>query len=104
MFSIKPKIGTDILSCWNILIPLLASASATFWGVLTIIDPVIGRDWTKLKWISPVPGGKSKNRKSNSPQWVSKIIWLSAFDAMGPLQTTAWSSFVKKPMDIILTL
>ena len=54
--------------------PFLASAKATFCGVLTITDPVIGNACRILKCISPVPGGKSINKKSNSPQLASKII------------------------------
>ena len=60
MFSIRPRMGTSTFR--NMDTPLIASARATSWGVVTMTTPVRLKLWARLRLASPVPGGKSTTR------------------------------------------
>ena len=62
MFSTTPNTGTLICGWRNIARPFVASARATFCGVVTITAPVTGTLCTSVRWMSDVPGGRSMSR------------------------------------------
>ena len=73
----KKRIESEIINALRLKvsqeIAVKVNVKAIFCGVLTIIAPLIGKACTIDKCTSPVPGGKSINKKSNSPQSASKI-------------------------------
>ena len=78
--------------------PRMASLTETACGPVTMMPPVSGTLWARLNCASPVPGGRSTIRSSNSPQRTSvKSCWI-ALCSMGPRQTTASPSGMRKPM------
>jgi hypothetical protein len=54
----------------NISIPFFVSDKASLDGVVTATAPLSCKSWHTCSWMSPVPGGKSKIRTSNSCQSV----------------------------------
>ena len=98
MFSITPAISSETLSA------ICAERRATFWavscGVVTITNLACGSSWESVIETSPVPGGRSISRWSSSPHWTSSRNCVSALWSIGPRQTTASSSLMKKPIDI----
>src|SRR3712207_1389279 len=65
--------------------------------------PSKGRDCMTVKATSPVPGGISMKRKSNSPQITSFQNCFTTFPTTGPLHTTgSFSSSSSKFKDITL--
>ena len=89
MFSTMPRIGTSVFS--NIFKPRTTSINAMSCGVETIRLPEIFSFFTRLKCISPVPGGISITIISALPQFTLSTISFIAFITIGPLQTNGLS-------------
>src|ERR671914_604047 len=83
MFSTSPTTLTSILR--NMSIALVASISARSCGVDTITAPAGFHFWVSVICTSPVPGGMSTIRYSQSPQSPS-IRLPSALAVIGPRQ------------------
>ena len=81
-----------------------ASISATSCGVETTTAPDRVIFWTRLSWMSPVPGGMSTISTSIGAsalaQATSRDIWLKAEDAIGPRQIIGAPSSTIRPIDI----
>ena len=69
-------------------------------GVDTITAPASGTCCAMVSCASPVPGGMSTTRMSNSPQFTSRSICVSALCTIGPRQIIGVSSSTMKPIDI----
>ena len=69
MFSTMPRMGTSTLR--NMATALMASASATSCGVVTITAPASRIFCDRVSCASPVPGGRSTTRTSSAPQATS---------------------------------
>ncbi len=99
IFSITPRIG--VLTFSNISAPFRTSERAISCGVVTIIAPDIRNFCVRVSWTSPVPGGKSKIKKSRSPQSTSLKNCSVILETSGPLQMTGVSLPLIKPKLII---
>ena len=77
------------------------SATANLFGVVTKIDLSGFISEAIVKYASPVPGGISIKRKSNSPQIVDSINCLIAPLSIGPLHTAALFASKIKPIELI---
>ena len=86
IFSTTPNKG--VLTLLNISAPFLTSVNAMSFGVVTMIAPSRGIFCDSVNCTSPVPGGRSRIRKSSSPQITSLKNCSVIFATRGPLQTT----------------
>ena len=82
---------------------LRTSAKATAEGVVTTTAPVSGTFWIKLSCTSPVPGGKSTMRWSNSPHCTLRKNCCTTLWSMGPRQIIGLSAGASRPMEIIFS-
>ena len=99
MFSTTPMMGKFSLSAK--VIAFLTTALDKPVGIVTITTPSnSGKSWATLKGSSPVPGGKSINRKSSSPQTTSPNNWRIARIFNGPRQIVGADPGRKKSIDI----
>ena len=83
---------------------LKTSSVATCCGVVTMMAPLAFTFCDRVSATSPVPGGRSRSRKSSAPQCTSLRNWRSAPWSIGPRQmTAAFGSSRRKPIDISFT-
>ena len=83
------------------LIVFLISAYESLFGVVTRITFDKFNSLKIVRYVSPVPGGISINKKSKLLHLVEFESCLTALLNIGPLHATASSDSVIKPMDII---
>ena len=101
IFSIIPNTG--VCNVENMSKAFRASKRATSCGVDTTIAPVSSVFWHKVNCTSPVPGGKSITKTSNSPHCTWLSICCNAPINIGPRHTTALSGSTIRPIDIMVT-
>jgi len=68
-----------------------------------MIAPLRAMDCAMESWASPVPGGRSIRRTSNSPHRTFVANCEIVFMIIGPRQTTGASASMSRPIDITLT-